>query len=296
MIIKKLYDKKLINPPSFVLDNTHMLVRGGSVSYAISNDTSDEDLIGVCIPSKRILFPTSHSGVILGFGHQGEKFDQYQKHHIEDKDEDKVYDLNVYNIVKYFELLRQGNPNLIETLFVHRKNVLFITPIGELMREHRHKFLSKEMFVKLRAYSFSQLSKIEGKTAIGKRADLVSKFGYDTKYGSHAVRLLLEAEQILLEGDLDLERNSQMLIGIRRGDWKLSDLKDFLTKKEIELEKILPSAKLPTKSNEGEIRQVLMKCLEAHYGSLEKEVVNESERNYLDALKKVKEVLNLVGI
>lgn len=56
---------------------------------------------------------------------------------------------------------------------------------------------------------------------ISKRINLIDKFGYDTKFAYNLVRLLNECEQILVEGDLDLERSKEMLKSIRKGEWSL---------------------------------------------------------------------------
>jgi hypothetical protein len=39
------------------------------------------------------------------------------------------------------------------------------------------------------------------------------------KFAYHTVRLLNEAERLLLQGDLDLQRNREQLESIRRGEW-----------------------------------------------------------------------------
>lgn len=293
MILQKLKDKNLINPPKFLISNCQYIARCGSVSFGISNDCSDEDLVGFAIPSKEILFPHL-AGVINGFGHQGEKFDQFQIHHIKDEDEDKEYDINIYNIARYCDLLLKGNPSLIESLFVHQKNILHMTSIGNLFKDNRKKFLSKQMAFKLRAYAASQFSKIESKKAVGKRKEAIDRLGFCPKFASHSLRLLFEAEQILLNGDLDLESNSQILLSVKKGDWKLPDIYSLIQTKQLELEKLIPNSKLPAISNESEIKELLLNCLEIHYGSLSKCIVKEDV--YINALKNIKNQLDLVGI
>lgn len=294
MILQKLKDKNLINPPKFILSNCHYIARCGSVAYGISQDTSDEDIVGFCIPPRHILFPWE-AGVIYNFGNQGEQFEQFQQHHIIDKDEDKEYDINIYNIVKFLDLLLKGNPNLIESLFVHPKNVLHTTAIGSIVRDNRHKFLSKQMAFKLRAYATSQFSKIESKQAVGKRKEAIERLGFCPKFASHSLRLLLQAEQILINNDLDLETNSQMLLGIKKGHWKLDDIYTLIKQKQLDLEKLIPNSKLPAQSNELEIKEILINCLEAQYGSLSATVIVKDDI-YVNTLKNIKNQLELAGI
>src|SRR5687767_8168867 len=106
----------LIHPPSWLKDNVHYEVMTGSVSYAVSDDLSDEDIVGWCIPRKEMVFPNL-AGVIVGFGNQGDKFDQFQQHGVEDSNKKKSYDITIYGIVRYFQLCMECNPNMIDTLF-----------------------------------------------------------------------------------------------------------------------------------------------------------------------------------
>jgi hypothetical protein len=239
------------------------------------------------------LFPHLAS-VIPGFGDQGQKFDQFQQQHIIDKDLGKEYDINIYNIVKYFDLLLKGNPSLIESCFTHPKHVLHNTTIGELVRSNRKKFLSKQMCFKILAYANSQFSKITSKKAVGKRKEKIDELKYCPKFSSHSIRLLLQAEDILINNDLDLEKNSQLILNIKKGLWKLDDIFELIQSKQKEIEKLIPNASLPNQSNEAEIKGLLMNCLEHHYGSLDKCIVKEDV--YVNALKKIREQLDLVKI
>lgn len=98
--------------------------------------------------------------------------------------------------------------------------------------------------------------------------------GLDTKFLYHVVRLIDEAEQILAEGDLDLQRNREQLKAIRAGEMSLAEVQAWFSVKEKELEALYTSSKLQHKPDEGSIKQLLLHCLEEHYGSLEDCIVN----------------------
>lgn len=91
---------------------------------------------------------------------------------------------------------------------------------------------------------------------------------YDTKFAYNIVRLLLEVEQILSEGDLDLCRNSDVLKTVRAGEWSLERVVDWFDNKEKTLESLYVTSELPYKPDEDKIKQLLVECLEMHYGSL----------------------------
>jgi len=291
MLLKKLYNKKLINLPKFILDNTHYLMITGSVAYGCSSDTTDNDIIGVCIPPKDMIFPHL-TGEIPGFGTQIKRFENWQQHHIEDKEERKSYDFAVYSIVRYFQLCMENNPNMIDTLFVPINCILHVTQIGNMIRDNRRLFLHKGCWHKFRGYAYSQLHKIETKSPAdgSKRNEVIKEHGYDTKFGYHLVRLLDEVEQILTEGDLDLQRSKEVLKSIRRGEWKVEDIKDYFDRKEKELEKLYIDSKLPYKPDEKKLKRLLLDCLEQHFGSLTTVLTKHS--GYEVAMYKIADICN----
>jgi uncharacterized protein len=252
-------------PPAWLADNLCYETVMGSVAYGVSSDTSDVDVYGVCLPPKEVVFPHL-AGEIFGFGAQVKRFDQWQEHHIAALG--KSWDFQVFSIVKFFQLAMENVPNVIDALFSPRRCVLSSTAIGEYMREYRRDFLHKGAWHKFKGYAYSQLSKIRTKNPSGKRAELIDEHGYDVKFGYHVVRLLLEAEQILVDRDLDLERDSEQLKAIRRGEWSLERLETWARDKEKALEVVYETSTVPYGPEERVLRAHLMHCLEAHYGDL----------------------------
>ncbi len=290
MILDKLNKKNLITAPNFVVSNTHYMVLMGSVAYGVSTDTSDQDIYGFCIPSKDVVFPHL-DGEIIGFGKQKQRFEQWQQAHIKDGIEE--YDFTIYSIVKYFNLCMENNPNMVDSLFVPQNYILHSTYVGNLVRESRKKFLHKGMWHKFKGYAYSMLKKAKEKNPDSgtKRRELIEKYGFDTKYCYHLVRLLSQAEQMLIEGDLDLQEvgRREYMKAIRRGDVSLEDIERWAADKEKDLEKLYHSSSLPWGPDENYIKQLLMNCLEHHYGSLENCVMIKNKEEL--ALKEIKLVL-----
>jgi predicted nucleotidyltransferase len=268
--IQYLAKKQLIRPPKYVVDGIQYETMMGSVAYGVSTDYSDLDVYGFCIPPKHIIFPHVN-GFIQGFGTKPEVFEQYQQHHVLDKDSGKEYDFSIYNIVRYFQLCLENNPNMIDSLYTPQFCVQHSTRIGNMVREHRDLFLHKGSWYKYKGYAYSQLHKLKNKAPEGKRKELVDKFGYDVKFGYHVVRLLLEAQMILEEGTLDLQRHNEHLKAIRRGDVSEKDLRKWASDKESQLEKVYHSSKLQHSPDEEKIKQLLLNCLEEYFGSLKLE-------------------------
>ena len=126
-----------------------------------------------------------------------------------------------------------------------------------------------------------------------KRKELVEKYGYDTKYAYHIFRLLDEVEQILTEGTIDLKRNREQLKSVRRGEWKIENIKEYFAKKESELETLYTNSKLRYSPDEESIKQLLLNCLEHHYGNLGN-IVSQPDK-YKNVLFKIqKEIENII--
>ena len=274
----------LIKPPSYAID-TQYEVLTGSISYGVSSDVSDNDIVGFCIPSKDVIFPHL-AGKVSGFGKEYKRFDQFQQHHIFDKEGDRNYDVTVYNIVRFFHLCMDNNPNMLDALFVPQRCILHITKIGNMVRDHRREFLHKGAWHRFKGYAYSQMHKIRTKNPEGKRREIIEKFGYDVKFAYHVVRLLDEVEQILSSGDINLERSREYCKAIRRGEVTLAEIENHFTTQEAELEKLYHASKLPYGPDEGKLKSLLLACLEEFFGSLDKCVIHHVDaKNILQDLE-----------
>ena len=339
-VVRRVSELGLAKPPSFIPTNLHYEGIIGSYAYGVSSDTSDMDIYGFTIPHKDVVFPHL-GGEILGFGRQKKRFEQWQQHHIEDKEAGKQYDIQIYGIVKYFHLCSECNPNMLDSLFVPQRCVLYITKIGQMVRNNRKLFLSKKVLHTYLGYSYAQMHKIEIKRPEGldavesfershgidrpysseevdeylkesylverpldheslsrltqedlysyskilkdcsKRALDVREHSFDTKFAYHVVRLLGEAEQILTEGDLDLERNNEQLKAIRRGEVPLEDIKQMFSDRERSLREHYEKSSLRNEPDEKGLKALLFSCLEEHFGRLDNCVVMEGRTQSL---------------
>lgn len=288
-ILHRLHRDGVIQTPKWLMNSVHLLVQMGSEAYAVSSNDSDIDVYGFCVPPRYITFPHENQ-VIIGFDKDYQKFDQWQQHHCVDKSSQKEYDFQLYNIVKYFRLLTDNNPNILDSLFVPRRCILHSTPLGEHVREHRKEFLHKGAYHKLKGYAYSQFSKIENKTNSSnpKRMLTIEEHGYDTKFAYHVVRLIAECQQILMEHDLDLERNREILKSIRRGEWTFERLEDYFHVQERTLEEMYANSTLREKPDEPRIKKLLFECLEMAYGSIDKVYsLDQTTNTLIDDIEKI---------
>ena len=306
-----LISRSLITPPKHIQGSVQYEVITGSMAYGVSQDSSDMDVYSWSLPPKEFIFPHL-SGEIIGFDEPKNRFDQYQQHHIIDPSSGKEYDISVYNVVKFFKLCMDNNPNMLDTLYVPMNCILHCSPLGQMVRDRRDIFIHKGCWHKFKGYAYSQLHKLEIKHTVAreiflfeqkymvdgefakpypiqeydkyqkalqqypeevkesKRNELVRKYGYDTKFAYHIIRLMDEVEQLLTTGTMELGRNNEEMKAIRRGEWTLEDIRSKFTREEEALNQVYKDSKLPHSPNVQAIKQLLLDVIEHHYGSVSK--------------------------
>jgi predicted nucleotidyltransferase len=116
-------------------------VISGSHSYGTNTPTSDVDIRGVFIPEDSYVF-----GIM--------RMDQQ----ISNDNEDRLF----YDLRKYIRLLVDCNPNIIELLYVDKRHILEMTPLGAMLRDARNIFLSKRVYYTFGAYAHAQIKRMEG--------------------------------------------------------------------------------------------------------------------------------------
>lgn len=284
-------EKNLITVPSYTKTNLCYLTIMGSHAYGVNNPDSDHDYMGIVIPPKDYIFPHL-TGRIYGFedypSYLDPKKQQFQEVFTNDRGE--THDFHVYQIHKYFRLAEGCNPNIIDSLYTPVNCVSSLTQVGQKIRENRHLFLSKKGWPTFKGYAYAQLSQLKKADATGKRYPIIQQYGYDIKHAYHVVRLLDEIEQILMYKSIDLQRNKEQLKSIRRGEWTFEEITSYFSKKESELEGLFHKSDLPSTPDHEAIRNLLIECLEHHYGSLRDEV-NPAQRS-IEMLRQIRQIID----
>lgn len=122
-------------------------------------------------------------------------------------------DLALYNLRSYVKLVMGGNPNLMNILFVTGDNCLIKTTVGEELQALAPKIVSRMAGKAYLGYLQAQRGRLVGTQGQRRvnRPDLIEKFGYDTKYAMHMVRLGLQGVELLTTGKLSFPMSEQQL-------------------------------------------------------------------------------------
>ena len=131
-------------------------------------------------------------------------------------------DLVVYSLRKWVRLALGGNPSVLLPLFVPGRNILTADPHGFDLRDMASHFASKAAGRAFLGYMRQQRERLTGERG-GKhtnRPELIVKYGYDTKYAYHVLRLGFQGCEFMETGRITVpipEDTRRYLLDVREG-------------------------------------------------------------------------------
>ena len=240
--------------------NTILKIKVGSELYGTSIvGASDIDYFGVCIPTKDYILGTQKFELL----EERTNPSSSGRRNISSDN-----DTTIYSLQKYFKLLSDNNPNILETLFVNSENIIFCNDLGKKILENKQIFLSKKAYYKFLGYAIAQKRKLINKEPIGLRKEIVDKYSFDTKFGGHLIRLFLFGIELLDTGSIKFPTDwAKYLIQIKKGEWPLSHIIDKATYLEEQLVNAFNHTKLPELPDLEAINKLQIKLIEGHYSN-----------------------------
>jgi predicted nucleotidyltransferase len=101
---------------------------------------------------------------------------------------------------------------------------------------------------------------------VGNREELLLKYGYDTKFASHLIRLLSEGKMLLEIGELRFPlENKELLMDIRQGKYSMQQVLDMAEEYIQELRNLKKVSTLPKKPQYKQINELCKEILKEHY-------------------------------
>lgn len=225
----------------------------GSTSHGLGIEgTDDRDELGIAIP------PESY---VLGL----QKFDSYvfrtQPEGVRSGPGD--LDLVIYSLKKYLSLAVKGNPTVLTPLFSPDDQVLIDTWIGRDLREKKDMVLSRQAGHRFLGYLRGQRDRVlgrRGQARLPNRPELVEKYGYDTKYAGHMLRLAYQGIELMRTGTITLpmpEEQREEILGVRQGAMTLDEVLAKTDALEWVLERAIECSPLPERPDMGRVNRWL---------------------------------------
>jgi predicted nucleotidyltransferase len=194
----------------------------GSKAMGLETGSDDIDEMWVCLPTRKEVlgFDTDEWSVV--------KRDRPEGVRSEPGDRDRVY----HSLMKWMRLAMKLNPSILMPVFVKSENLIKDSYYGKLVRLAGMGLVSKRLYYPFKGYMISQWERLIGERGQMRvsRPELVAKYGYDTKYAYHVVRLGLEAIELLSTGQLEIPyqgTTKKMLMDIREGKYAWKEFEEL---------------------------------------------------------------------
>ena len=176
-------------------------------------------------------------------------------------------DLTMYSLRKFCRLASAGNPSVIALLWLPYYE--FVAKLGHDLIAMRGAFISRESGKRFLGYLTAQKQKLKGERAhTVNRPELVAKYGYDTKFAMHALRLGFEGIELLTDGRLTLpvaEPNLTTLRSIRGGEINFHEALDLIEGAEAKLRTLVDACKIQADHNA--INRFMVEAHEKHWSA-----------------------------
>lgn len=225
----------------------------GSTAHGVNiQNTDDFDMMGVVVEAPQYVLGIDDFEQHI-FRTAAERDGQHARSQPGDTD------LVRYSLRKFARLAAQGNPTVLMLLF---SPVLIEDGWGRIIRLNHRLFASKQVGKRFLGYLTNQkerLMGLRGQMDV-KRPELVEKYGFDTKYAMHMLRLGYQGVEYMETGTFSVplkEPIRSQLVGVRTGQQSLQDCLHTVQDLEMQLENLLTASPLPDKPNIEGINNML---------------------------------------
>ena len=182
-------------------------------------------------------------------------------------------DLIVYSLRRYAGLAASGNPTVLLPLFVPEDAVCYSNQFGAELRQLRAMFLSKQCGERFKGYLHSQREGLMGLRSGGTRnqgrQDIRARYGFDTKFATHMVRLGLQGVELLSSGEITLPMRGEDLAWLRELRCGERSREEALTRAEeleSEITNLIGTSRLPERPAYAAIDSWLDSVHRRHWG------------------------------
>jgi len=176
-------------------------------------------------------------------------------------------DVTLYALSKWARLASTGNPTALHFVFAKSE---IDHPLWSAIVRDRSLFLSRKAAKHFIGFADDQLKRLTGEKGRGKkgqRPELEAKFGYDTKAGMHALRLLYECKELMETGVITLPRPERdLLVKVRQGAWSIEKLLDEANRLFRDVEAAAQKSQLPESVDREAVSHLISGAYLRHWG------------------------------
>lgn len=137
-----------------------------------------------------------------------------------------------YGLRKYVRLVLKQNPTVMLALFAPESELRMVNSHGHALRRMAKHMICRKAGSAFTGYLDAQTKRMLG-TAGQKnvtRPELIEKYGYDTKYAGHIVRLGFQGVELLTRGEITLpmpKAGRELVLDVRLGQYKIEEVAEM---------------------------------------------------------------------
>jgi hypothetical protein len=232
--------------------NTILLGLVGSTVHGVTVDSADDrDEMGICIEP-----PEYVAGLRV--------FDQwvYRTQPEGARSGPGDVDRTVYSLRKWCRLALAGNPTVMLLLHVPDEQCSVLEEPGRTLRANKQWFASRRAGHAYLGYMQRQRDRMTGERGQMRvnRPELIARYGFDTKYAGHVLRLGYQGIEFLESGRLPLpmrDADRPRVLDVRNGRASFEDVLAEADGLQRRLESLLEDSPLPAHPDYGAVNAYL---------------------------------------
>ena len=244
--------------------NTVLLGLVGSTVHGVTVDSADDrDEMGICIeppeyvaglrPFQQWVFRTQPEGARSGPGD---------------------IDRTVYSLRKWCRLALSGNPTVMLLLHTPEEHCSILEQPGRDLRANKHWFAARRAGRAYLGYMERQRDRMTGERGQMRvnRPELIEKYGFDTKYAGHVLRLGYQGIEFLETGGLTLplpEPQRSRVLDVRTGRVPFEEVLAEADELRERLEALLQTSELPEQPDHDAVNAFLADAYRAWWANHE---------------------------
>ena len=196
----------------------------------------------------------------------GQPWEETERIDLKDEAGNRLPDTKWFSLRKWCRMAAKGNPNFLLMLFAPTSYLIKHDARGSHLRDMKEAFISKQAIKSHLGYMQGQRSRMvnhqrEFGAGHGRglpRFELIEKYGYDTKFAMHLLRLGIQGLDLATSGKITLPMDEPMrgqLLSIRRGELSLPQVLSWADDVEGRMKAAFDASTLPEHPDYGAIEE-----------------------------------------
>lgn len=218
--------------------------------------TDDRDELGICIE------PVEY---VIGLRH----FEQfvYRTQPTGERSQPGDLDLTIYGLRKFASLALKGNPSILLLFNVPDDKCIVRSEVGDEVRRSASLFASKKAGAAFLGYIQQQRQRLVGERGQMNvnRPELVKRYGFDTKYAGHIIRLGFQGIDYMTTGHFPIPMPASqrdLILSVRTGGVSKNEVLTMAGELEAELKEAIDSSPLPDLPDYDAVNDLLVSAYE----------------------------------